>query len=41
MLRYLLDADHLTPYQHGHTLVTRRLKSRPKGEAGISVVTVD
>jgi tRNA(fMet)-specific endonuclease VapC len=41
MLQYLLDSDHLTLYEHGHALVTRRVRSRPPGEVGITVVTVE
>ena len=41
MLRYLLDSDHLTLYEHGHALVTRRVRLRPAGEVGITVVTVE
>jgi tRNA(fMet)-specific endonuclease VapC len=40
MLRYLLDTDHLTLYQYGHALVTRRAKLH-SGEVGISVVTIE
>jgi tRNA(fMet)-specific endonuclease VapC len=41
MLRYLLDTDHLTLYQHGHPPFHRRLKLQPAGAVGISVVTVE
>ena len=41
MPRYLLDSDHLTLYEHGHALVTRRVRLQPLGEVGISVVTVE
>ncbi len=41
MLRYLLDTDHLTLYQHGHPLVVTRIRSHPTGTVGIRVVTVE
>jgi tRNA(fMet)-specific endonuclease VapC len=41
MLRYLLDTDHLTLYEHGHALVTRRVTLQPAGTVGISVVTIE
>jgi tRNA(fMet)-specific endonuclease VapC len=40
MLQYLFDTDHLTLYQHGHVLVTRRLNLH-LGVVGISVVTIE
>jgi tRNA(fMet)-specific endonuclease VapC len=40
MLGYLLDTDHLTLYQHGHVLVSRRVKLH-LGVVGISVVTIE
>jgi tRNA(fMet)-specific endonuclease VapC len=41
MLRYILDTDHLTLFQHGNALVGRRLRSQSRGSVGISVVTVE
>jgi tRNA(fMet)-specific endonuclease VapC len=41
MLRYLLDTDHLTLYEQGHALVTRRVTSQSPGTVGISVVTIE
>jgi tRNA(fMet)-specific endonuclease VapC len=38
MLRYLLDTDHLTLFQHGHPLVVQRLRLQP---VGISMVTIE
>lgn len=40
MLRYLLDTDHLTLYQHGHSLVTGRV-ALYLGVVGISVVSIE
>jgi tRNA(fMet)-specific endonuclease VapC len=41
MLRYLLDTDHLTLFQHGHVLVGRRVGTQPRGAIGIGVVTLE
>jgi len=41
MLQYLFDTDHLTLYEQGHALVTRRLRLQSAGAVGISVVTVE
>jgi tRNA(fMet)-specific endonuclease VapC len=41
MLKYLLDTDHLTLYEHGHALVVARVWLQPAGTVGISVVTVE
>ncbi len=41
MLGYLFDTDHLTFYQHGHPLVSHRLRAQPAASVGISVVTVE
>ncbi len=41
MLRYLLDTDHLTLFQHGHAPLARHLISHPVGAVGISVVTIE
>jgi tRNA(fMet)-specific endonuclease VapC len=41
MLRYLFDTDHLTLFQHGHSLVVHRLGLHPPATVGISVVTVE
>src|SRR5262245_33914054 len=41
MLRFLLDTDHVTLYQHGHPQVTQRLSTEPHGTVGISVVTLE
>jgi tRNA(fMet)-specific endonuclease VapC len=41
MLRYVLDTDHLTLFQHGHPLVVHRLGLQLAGTVGISVVTVE
>jgi tRNA(fMet)-specific endonuclease VapC len=41
MLRYLVDTDHLTLFQHGHVLVVRNLGLQPAGSVGISVVTIE
>lgn len=41
MLRYLLDTDHLTLFEHGHALVIRRMSLQPAGTVGICVVTVE
>jgi tRNA(fMet)-specific endonuclease VapC len=41
MPRYLLDSDHLTLYEHGHALVTQRVRLQPGGAVGISVVTIE
>src|SRR3954453_11442830 len=40
MLRYLLDTDHLTLYQHGHSLVTGRV-ALYLGVVGISAVSIE
>ena len=40
MLRYLLDTDHLTLYQFGHSLVTQRVTLH-KGTIGLPVVTIE
>ena len=39
MLRYLLDTDHLTLFEHGHPSVIQHVTLQ-KGAVGISVVTV-
>jgi tRNA(fMet)-specific endonuclease VapC len=41
MLRYLLDTDHLTLYEHVHLLVWRRFLQEPFGSVGITAVTVE
>jgi tRNA(fMet)-specific endonuclease VapC len=41
MLRYLLDTDHLTLFEHVHVLVWRRFLQQPPGTVGISAVTVE
>jgi tRNA(fMet)-specific endonuclease VapC len=41
MLRYLLDTDHLTLFQHGHARVIHRVSLHPPDTVGISVVTVE
>ena len=41
MLRYLLNTDHLTLYDHAHATVWRRFSTEPLGSVGISAVTVE
>ncbi len=41
MLRYLLDTDHLTLFDHTHVAVWRRFLQHPPGTVGISAVTVE
>jgi len=41
MLGYLFDTDHPTFYQHGHPLVSHRLRLQPPATVEISVVTVE
>ena len=41
MLRYLLDTDHLTLFEHTHVSVWRRYLRQPPGTVGISAVTVE
>jgi tRNA(fMet)-specific endonuclease VapC len=41
MLRYLFDTDHLTLFQHGHSLVVHRQRLQPPMSVGTSVVTVE
>jgi tRNA(fMet)-specific endonuclease VapC len=41
MLRYLLDTDHLTLFQHGHPLVVQRLRLQAVATVGTSVVTIE
>jgi tRNA(fMet)-specific endonuclease VapC len=41
MLQYLLDTDHLTLFQRGHTTLRQRLALQPAGAVGIGVVTVE
>lgn len=41
MLRFLLDTDHLTLYQHGHPLLAQRVAAQPPGAVGVSVITVE
>jgi tRNA(fMet)-specific endonuclease VapC len=40
MLRYLLDSDHLTLYQFGHSLVTQRVTLH-KGTIGLPMVAIE
>ncbi|MGP0063163.1 MAG: type II toxin-antitoxin system VapC family toxin [Isosphaeraceae bacterium] len=40
MLHYLLDTDHLTLYQHGQSLVTRRVALQ-RGKVGLCIVTIE
>lgn len=41
MLRYLLDTDHLTLFEHVHVPVWRRFIQQPPGTVGLSAVTVE
>ncbi len=41
MPRYILDTDHLTLFQHGHSSVVRRLALYPAGAVGICIVTIE
>ncbi len=40
MLRFLLDTDHLTLFDHGHPQVRQRYVAEPPTSVGISVVTI-
>src|SRR5260370_1005251 len=41
MLRFLFDTDHLTLYQHGHSLLVKRFKANPPGSIGIGAVSLE
>jgi tRNA(fMet)-specific endonuclease VapC len=41
MLRFLLDTDHLTLFQHGHPPLLQRLAAQAPGAVGLAVVTVE
>jgi tRNA(fMet)-specific endonuclease VapC len=41
MLRFLLDTDHLTFYQHKHPSLMRQIAVQPAGALGISPVTIE
>src|SRR5437762_14265502 len=41
MLRFLLDTDHLTLYQHQHPPLMRRVAAQAGGVVGVSAVTVE
>jgi tRNA(fMet)-specific endonuclease VapC len=41
VLRYLLDTDHLTLYDHADVVVWRHFSAQPAGGVGISAVTVE
>jgi hypothetical protein len=41
MLRFLLDTDHLTLFDHMHIAVWRRVLAQPWGAVGVSAVTVE
>jgi tRNA(fMet)-specific endonuclease VapC len=41
MLRYLLDTDHLTLYDHADVAVWRHFSAHPAGSVGIGAVTVE
>jgi tRNA(fMet)-specific endonuclease VapC len=41
MPRYILDTDHLTLFQHGHSSVVRHVALHPAGAVGITIVTIE
>jgi tRNA(fMet)-specific endonuclease VapC len=41
MLRFLFDTDHVTLYQHAHSLIVQRFMASPPGSVGISAVSVE
>ncbi len=41
MLRFLFDTDHVTLYQHGHSLVVKRFSANPLGSIGVSAMGVE
>jgi tRNA(fMet)-specific endonuclease VapC len=41
MIRYLLDTDHITLFEHGHPPLLQHLTNHPPNSIGVSVVTVE
>src|SRR5687767_6190270 len=41
MYRYLLDTDHMTLYEHGHTQIVQRFSQEPPDTVAVSAVTVE
>src|ERR1051326_5367537 len=41
MLRYLLDTDHVTLYEHAHNPLRQKLATFLHGEVGVGVVTAE
>lgn len=41
MLRFLLDTDHLTLVERGHSLLVHRIAAQPPGAVGTSAITVE
>lgn len=41
MLRYVLDTDHLTLFEHGQAMLVARVTAQPLGVVGVTAVTVE
>jgi len=41
LIRYILDTDHLSLYQRGHSLINIRLKNCQPNEIAITIITVE
>jgi tRNA(fMet)-specific endonuclease VapC len=41
MIRYLLDTDHITLFEHGHPPLLQHLASHQPDTIGVSVVTIE
>jgi tRNA(fMet)-specific endonuclease VapC len=41
MLKYVLDTDHLTLFDHGHAIVLQHYHANPLGSVGLTAVTVE
>ena len=41
MLQFLLDTDHLTLFEHGHSLVVQHVAQQAPGAVGLTAVTVE
>ena len=41
MSLWVLDTDHVSLFQRGHSLVRQRIKAVPRGEIAVTVVTVE
>ncbi|MCI0402332.1 MAG: type II toxin-antitoxin system VapC family toxin [Acidobacteria bacterium] len=41
MSLFILDTDHLTLFQHGHSEVTARVAATPPSKVAITILTVD